>query len=160
VTVDNQATIGSNVGLDTHGLSLTAAMRKVGDDETHTLSTAATSGGGGGKVGIAGSLALTIADFTTNTQIMPPGPPGDSLNGSPLTLSSTASVESTARAKAKDDEATTVGIGAGVSINIVNDRTTASIDSGRRFNPLSKPSNVSLTAKDTDSMTTYAEAGT
>ena len=129
-----------------------------------SASTEATSGAGKGKVGIAGSLALTIVDVTTNAEIKSNAargpPPGDRLNGSALTVSAASSIDSSGKAKAKDDEAGTVGVGAGVTINIVNDTTTASIDSGARFDASSKPANVSVTATDTNTMTSYAEAGT
>src|SRR5262249_33815939 len=115
-----------------------------------------------GKVGIAGALSLTIADVTTNAEIKDNhtrGPPFDKLNGSALSLSAASVVDSTAKAKAKDDDAGTVGIGAGVAINIVNDTTTASIDAGATFDGTSKPTDVSLSATDTDTMSTSSEAG-
>ena len=127
------------------------------------LDTEATSGAGSGKVGIAGSLALTIADITTNAEFRSNatrGPPGDDLNGGDLTLSATAAVSSTAKAMAKDTDAGTVGIGAGVAINIVNDTTTASIDSGATFSRDRQARQRHAHARrDTDTMTTYAEAG-
>ena len=131
-----------------------------GANGKHSFDTEATSGAGGGKVGIAGSLALTIADVKTNAEIQSNsgrGPPGDDLQRNDLTLTATAVVESTAKAKAKDEDAGTVGIGAGAAINIVDDTTTASIDAGAA---ITGAKNVSLTATDTDTMTTYAEAGT
>src|SRR6185503_8855022 len=90
------------------------------------------------------------------------GPPGNKLKLHDLTLSATASVDSSAKAIAKDKDATTVGIGAGVAINIVDVTTTALIDSGATFDgsPLLKPQNVTLTATGTSKMTTRAEAGT
>ena len=133
-----------------------------GANGKNSLDTEATSGAGAGKVGISGALALTIADITTSAELSSNtarGPPGDKLNGSDLTLSAASVVDSTAKAKAKDDDAGTVGIGAGVAINIVNDTTTASIDSGATFDATSKPANVTLSATDTDTMTTYSEAG-
>ena len=105
---------------------------------------------------------MTIADITTNAELSnnsARGPPHYSLNGSALSISAASVVDSKANAKAKDDDAGTVGIGAGVAINIVNDTTTASIDSGATFDATSKPSDVTLSATDTDTMTTYSEAG-
>ena len=129
VKIMNTAVVGTDVLIHSHGLTLAAAMRSSGgSDGTHTLDTEATSGAGGGKVGIAGSLALTIADITTGAFVMSNagrGPPGDQLNGGDLTLSATSKVASTAKAIAKDEGAGTVGVGAGVAINIVNDTTTA-----------------------------------
>ena len=173
ITVDNEAVVGTNDLINSQGLSVTAGMRNVGGDQKHDFDTEATSGAGGGKVGIAGALALTIADVKTNAEIHsnagrgPPATfPGIQLNGHDLTMSATSTVESTARAKSTDKDAETVGVGAGVAINIVDDTTTTSIDSGARFDDgtttsLSKRvANVSLTATSSDTMTTYAEAGT
>src|SRR5262249_19148975 len=134
-----------------------------GANGKNTLDVEATSGAGGGKVGISGSLALTLADFTTSAEIKSNsarGPPGDQLHGFALSLSAASSVDSKDKAIAKDEGAGTVGVGAGVSINIVNDTTTASIDSGARFDAATTPSTVTVSATDTNKQTTYAEAGT
>ncbi|HEV8463176.1 MAG TPA: hypothetical protein VGQ38_20990, partial [Gaiellaceae bacterium] len=164
IHVLNEALVSTNDLINSHGLTVSALMNSSGGaNGKNSFETDATSGGGGGKVGIAGSLALTIADVQTNAEIQSNsarGPPGDQLNGSDLTVSAASSVDSNIKAKAKDDEAKTVGIGAGVGINIVNDTTTASIDSGATFSGSSKPKNVTVSATDTDSMNTYAEAGT
>ena len=108
-------------------------MRTSGGRREAQLDTEATAGAGKGKVGIAGSLALTIANVTTNAEIKSNatrGPPGDDLHGGDITLSATSSVSSTDKAMASDKDAGTVGIGAGAAINIVYDTTTASIDDG------------------------------
>ena len=44
-------------------------MRNVAGDQKHDVASDATAGAGGGKVGIAGSLALTIADIQTSALI-------------------------------------------------------------------------------------------
>src|SRR5262249_47466484 len=163
VQVHNEAVVGQGDLLNTKGLTLSALMNSgTGANGKNSIDTEATSGAGDGKVGIAGALALTIADFTTTAELSgnpSRGPPGDKLNGSPLNLSAASVVESREKAKGKDDAAKTVGMGAGFAINIVNDTPTASIDSGATFDASSKPSDVSLSATDTDTMTTYSEAG-
>ena len=56
-----------------------------GANGKHSFDTEASSGAGEGKVGIAGALAITIADITTNAEIKDNhtrGPPFDKLNGS------------------------------------------------------------------------------
>ncbi|MES1247222.1 MAG: hypothetical protein ABUS54_06080, partial [Actinomycetota bacterium] len=162
VTIWNKATIGDS-NLNVGGLTLSATMRTTGGaDGKNKLDTEATAGAGGGKVGIAGSLALTIADVQTNAELLSNsgrGPPGDNLNSKDLKLTASASVDSTAKAMAKDSNAGSVGIGAGAAINIVDDVTIASIDDGVTFATGTGPKNVTLTATDTDSTTTYAEAG-
>ncbi|MGH2998744.1 MAG: beta strand repeat-containing protein, partial [Gaiellaceae bacterium] len=165
VSITNEAIVDTNVLVSSFGLTVAAAMRTSGgSDGKNTLDTESTAGAGDGKVGIAGSLALTIATINTTAEIKSNssrGPPGDNLNGKDLSLSAAASVSSTTKAMAKDTNAGTVGIGAGAAINIVGDTTTASIDDGATFSTATgnTPGNVSLTATDTDSATTYAEAG-
>ena len=160
VHVTNEASLGVDAVVSSNGLDLVAAMRSSGGaNGKHELDAEATSGAGGGKVGIAGSLALTIADIETNAVIHSNagrGPPGHDLHGQDLTLSATAVVESTDKAMAKDDDAGTVGIGAGAAINIVDDTTAALLDSGAA---LTGVKDVSLSATSTDTLTTYAEAG-
>src|SRR5262249_8635016 len=156
--VVNEAMVGSNDQITANGLSLSAAMNASGDGK-NTLDAEATSGAGNGKVGIAGSLALTIASIETNAEISQLGVrgPPDNLNVNDLSLSATASVANTDKAMANDKDAGTVGIGAGAAIGIVNDTTTAIIDAGATFTGLG---NVTLTATSTDAETTYGEAGT
>ena len=166
VKITNEAIVDTDVIVNSFGLTLTAAMRTTGGaDGKHTIDTESTAGAGSGKLGIAGSLALTILTITTTAEVksnLSRGPPAaDNLHGHDLTLSATASVSSTAKAMAKDTDAGTVGIGAGAAINIVGDTTTASLDDGAIFLTTTgnTPGNVSLSATDTDAQTTYAEAG-
>ena len=158
-TVTNEAVVGTDTLVDSHGLSLAASMRNNAGDAKHSFDAEATSGAGKGKVGIAGSLALTIANVTTSAELKSNairGPPGDNFNASDVTLSAASSVSSTDKAMASDKDAGSVGIGAGAAINIVYDTTTASIDDGA---VLTGAKNVTLSATDTDATTTYAEAG-
>ena len=156
-TVTNAAVVGTDATVNSHGLTLAAAMRNNAGDTKHSFDAEATSGAGKGKVGIAGSFALTIANVTTNAELKSNGaraPPN--MNSSDVTLSAASSVSSTDKAMANDKDAGTVGIGAGAALNIVFDTTTASIDDGAA---LTGAKNVTLSATDTDATTTYAEAG-
>ena len=157
--VTNEASIGVDTLVDSHGLSLAATMRNLSGDQKHSFDAEATAGAGKGKVGIAGSLALTIADVTTNAEIHSNsgrGPP-DELHGNDLSLSAASTVETTDKAMANDADAGTVGVGAGAAILSVDDTTTASLDNGAKVHGAG---NVTLTATGTDTATAYAEAGT
>jgi hypothetical protein len=135
-------------------------MRTVSGNSTHNLLSDATAGAGGGKVGIAGALALTIADVETTAQIKSNagrGPPGDQLHGGDLTLTAASTVDSAANASAKDEGAGTVGIGAGAAIHIVDDTTRALIAAGAA---IAGAKDVTLTATGVNTLTSYAEAGT
>ncbi len=158
--VQNFATIGSADLVDSAGLTLSAVMPAAtgsAPDGKNTIDTEATAGAGGGKFGLAGSLALTIADVETNAEINPNstrGPP-DNLTGA-VSLTATSVVSDTNKAMANDKDAGTVGIGAGAAIDIVNDTTNASIDSNAL---ISGATSISLSATGTDTETTFAEAG-
>ena len=160
VKVTNAATIGFADLIDSSSLTLSAAMAAAtgsAPDGKYTLDTEATAGGGNGKIGIAGSLALEFADIVTTAEIKANstrGPP-DQINGN-ISLTATSSVSSTVKASASDPSTGTVGIGAGAAINSVNDTTTASIDDGA---VISGASAVTLSATSTDSETTSASSG-
>ena len=161
VTVVNEAVAGANTVITSNGLELAAVMRNTGGaDGKHTFLTDATAGAGGGKVAVAGSLALAIIDVKTNAQILSNfgrGPPGHDLNSNDLVLTATSVVTSTAKAKAKAEDSGTVGVGAGAAINSVDDNTTALIDAGAR---VTEAKDITLTATGTNTLTSYAEAGT
>ncbi len=162
IVVKNLATIGPNDLTNSKGLSLTAAEPAAtgsAPDGKDTFDTEATAGAGAGKVGIAGSLALSLADIVTNAEIKANatrGPPGDNLNGGNLSISATSSVSNTVKASAKDTDAGTVGIGAGAAINSITDSTTASIDDQA---VISNVSGVTLSATGSDSETTSGSSG-
>ena len=110
-------------------------MRTTAAGATHKLDAEATSGAGSsGDVGIAGSLALNLVDIETLALIHSApgrGPPTVTLTGSTpnVSMTATSSVESNAKATATEDgTGGTVGIGASVAINSVDDITTAGLE--------------------------------
>ena len=144
-------------------------MKTTGTGATHKLDAEATSGAGSsGDVGIAGSLALNLVDVETLALIHAVsgrGPPTVTLTGptADVSMSATSSVESTAKATASEDGiGGTVGIGASVAINSVDDITQAGLeDSGSSaWNPeVTGAHDLTLSATSTDSMTTTVEGG-
>jgi hypothetical protein len=64
-------------------------MRNVSGDQKDVFLADATSGAGGGKVGIAGSLALTIANLTTTAELKSSA---STLNGGDVSLTATTTV--------------------------------------------------------------------
>ena len=160
ITVTNAATIGTADIVNSAGLTLAAQMAAAtgsAPDGKYTLDTEATAGGGNGKIGVAGSLALELADIVTSAEIKANstrGPP-DQINGN-ISLTAVSSVSSTVKASATDPATATVGIGAGAAINSVYDATTASIDDGAL---ISGAKAVTLSATGTDSETTSASSG-
>ncbi len=126
-------------------------------DGKNTLDAESTAGSSGGKVSVAGSLALTLADFETSAEIRSTGGGGVILGTHDLSLSADSSVSDTSKAKASSKDSTKVGVGAGAAIALTTDITSALIDAGAVFSGAQK---VTLSASGEDEMTTYAEAGT
>ena len=161
VDIINTAIVGTNASVTANGLSASAGMNASnGGDGKHKLSAEATAGAGGGKVGVAGSLALIIADVTTQAMVRSNpanGPPVAILTDDDLSLSATAVVESSAKALAKAEDTGTVGVGAGAAIHSLDVTTTASIANNAT---ITGARNVTLTASSTVTQTSYAEAGT
>ena len=69
VSAKNQATIGENAKITAEWLTVEAKRTDVKGDTTGTIGAEAISGASGGKVGIAGSLALNLADSTNEALI-------------------------------------------------------------------------------------------
>ena len=69
VSALNQATIGTGSTINAEWLTVEAKRTEVKGDTTGTIGAEAISGASGGKIGIAGSLALNIADSTNEALI-------------------------------------------------------------------------------------------
>src|SRR5690606_32157643 len=67
-TVLTDAHIGA-ADVTANGLAVRALMTDVGGDTTHTFAAEAKAGAGGGKVGIAGALALNLIDVGATAEI-------------------------------------------------------------------------------------------
>src|SRR5262249_39792197 len=116
-----------------------------------------TAGAGGGKVSVAGSLALTIADFETDAEIRLTGGGGIILGTNDVSLTSASSVSSTDKAMAQSKDSKKVGVGAGGALPVYTDNTNCSIDAGAVISGAKK---VTISASGKDDGTVYAEAGT
>ncbi|HEY8729131.1 MAG TPA: hypothetical protein VIL94_06075, partial [Acidothermaceae bacterium] len=114
----------------------------------------ATSGAGGSSVGVAGSIAVTV--LTSNTTALVKTPAPVAVTGD-VTLTSKSNNSSGAIADAKQSsDGKTSGIGASVSVNVVNDTTRAGLADG---SVLTGAKNLKLTAAGTDAMNTKADGG-
>ena len=133
-----------------HGITQTADTTA-----SHDLSAQATSGAGGGSVGIAASLGLVIGNLRTTAGLYGVA----DANGGDVSLTATSSSTSTAKAlpgTSGGGGGSTVGIGASVAINIVNDNAVAEIGVGAT---LANVHDLTLHASDTSAMTTEARTG-
>ncbi|TMK23777.1 MAG: hypothetical protein E6G62_10645, partial [Actinobacteria bacterium] len=144
---------------NSNGLVITAGSGVGGGAAGNRFDAEATSGAGGGTVGVAGSLALDIVNLHTGAILatsLARGPPHVDSGSSDATLSATSNSSSTAKAlPATGTTGSSVGIGASVALNIVNDETLVSVADGATLTG----ANISLTSDSTDAMTTQATTG-
>jgi hypothetical protein len=157
----NEASIGQNATVTANGLTLEALMTPVagatGTDQTNTLDAEAKSGAGGSKVGLAGSLALNIAD-TSSQALIKSGAQVDA-GGGDVSLSADDRTSTTGKALPADGGGASggkVGIGASVAVNVVANRSTAEVQDTAT---LTTPGNVTLQANGAFDMLTQTEAG-
>ena len=137
-------------------MTLSALETVNGSDSTSTFDTETTSGAAAGTIGIAGSVSIGIITITATATISPNAVVN--ANGGDVSISAASAASSTNKAQPKLEGATgkTVGVGASVSLTILNDTTTASIGDNAT---LAGANNVTLAATATDSATGFAKNG-
>ena len=165
VKTRNDAILGDathNVGgLDISATKLDVAALMADPNSTATRGdvylTRASSGAGGEKVGVAGSLALNLIDTQSVAQIS--GASFVTVTGDgAVTLTTDNQTETTAEALPVGGGATggSVGVGASVAINILANRSDAEIADGGVLNGAG---DLTLSAEATHKAVTKAEAG-
>ena len=132
--VTNVATIGNGANVTADGLTLSASMRNVSGDTTHTLGAHSTSGAGSEGVGAAGSFALSVGNVWTEASVKS----GATVTladgndaGSSVGLTKIEAISTTVSNVKADAEQTgngDLGIGASVAINITNHDTRAELE--------------------------------
>ncbi|MCC7196433.1 MAG: hypothetical protein IT356_12840, partial [Gemmatimonadaceae bacterium] len=114
----------------------------------------AISGAGAKTVAIAGSVALALIDTTTEARIGSAATISGLNNVSDIVVTATGNTSSTAKAKPNDDGATaeTVGIGASLALNRLNQQVSAIVDNnvlfvgtGRNLNVVANANHIAAT---------------
>ncbi len=162
--VNNIATIGSGANVTADGMTLSATMRNVSGDATHTVGAHSTSGAGGSGVGVAGSFALSIGNIHTEANVqsgamvtMADGNDiGPLIGQTKIEAVSTTSSNVMANAAEKGMGDSTLGIGASVAINITHYDTIASLDNSAN---LVGAQDLFMHAKSDHSVVTEAKSG-
>ncbi len=122
-----EASIGAGAHVSAGALTLESLTQTVGADSANTFGAEATSGAGGGKNSIAGSLAFNLVLASSNASV------GDgatvALAGGTGDVSLTADPDSVSTTKALSAGATGAkfGLGLSIAVSVVIDTTTASI---------------------------------
>ena len=158
----NDATLGAGTH-DVNGVNISANKLDVAALASNPASTAtrsdtylssATSGAGGTKVGIAGSLGMNIVDTHSVASIADGA--SVTLSGD-VTISADNQTKTTATALPVEGTAGgTVGIGASAAINILGNRAIAKIGNNVT---LTNANNLTVSASAVHDITTKAEAG-
>ena len=157
------ASIGAEATVSSTGLTLSASTGGPAGsaaNNTNSFGATAVSGAAGGSVGVAGSFALNVANLKTLALLRhnpARGPPVVNAHGSAVSLSATSSSSSTVTALPKTAAGgSSVGIGASVALNLVDDLAEARVDQGAQ---LLNGGAVTLTATNSHALVTQARAG-
>src|SRR5439155_1581831 len=151
--IRNEAILPAGANVYSVGATIAALMAS-----THELGASATSGAGGGSVGVAGSVAIDIENIETTARLAGILTAG---TGAGADVAITATSHATSDTKALPEESTggvsgasSVGVGASVAVAIVDDTTTAELTG-----VLMGGRNVTLAATTSHGMTTHAKTG-
>lgn len=156
----NEASIGRNAKVSGNGLTLEAKMTDVkgdGSDLVNTLDAEAKSGAGSSKVGLAGSLALNIAD-TSSQALIKTGAQVDA-GGGAVSLSADDRTSTTGKALPADGGGASggkVGIGASVAVNVIANRSIAEVQDSATLTDLGA---LDIAASGDHAVDTEVEAG-
>ena len=153
--VSNTATIGA-ANVTANGVKLEAVMTDVNGDKTHTFGAAAKSGAGGGTIGVAGAVGISVDNVHTEASIAT----GASVNAGAgdvgLTAESRTSSTVTALPNNGGASGTNVGVGVSVGVNVGNYDTHAAVNDGAT---LTGGANMALSATGDHKYVTQVEAG-
>src|SRR5439155_1517315 len=125
-----EASTASGAIINAGALTIESKTQTVGSDSTNTYGAEATSGAGGGKNSVAGSLAFNLVLVSSTARlgsasvVTLTGGTGD------VTISADPDSTSTTKALAGETAGTTFGLGLSIAVSIVNDSTTAAIGDG------------------------------
>ena len=154
--VTNQAYIDA-ASITAGGLTVQATMADDGGDKTDTFSAQSTSGAGGGKTGVAGSVAINIAITDTEANLLP-AVQTTITGGGDVTLKAESNVSNTAKALPSDGggSGSSVGVGISVAVNYGENQTYAQMGDG---SALTGAHNLDIEATSGQEMTTDAKSG-
>ena len=133
-------------------------------DESDSFGAQATSGAGGGKTGVAGSLAINIGTTDTEAELSYGGSASTLTiqGGGDITLSAGSDVFNTASALPSDGggDGSKVGVGASIAFNYGENSTLAQVGDGTVFNGGHLDMGaLTLTATSAQDMVTEAKNG-
>ncbi|MFK4837878.1 beta strand repeat-containing protein, partial [Microbacterium sp. ZW T2_14] len=127
VDVVNRSIVPATLTLRAHALAVLATITMDGADDTSTIRAVASSGAGGGKVSVAGSVALGLVWFDTLAAVS-----GTViLTGGDATLGAGSRIDTTVKALAAGEGVVATGdagVGASFALALVTSDTHARLD--------------------------------
>ncbi|RRS02329.1 LEPR-XLL domain-containing protein, partial [Aquabacterium soli] len=154
VDVVNTAFVGNNSSVTSNGLTVSADGPTAGAQ--HVFSATSTSGAGGGSVGVAGSLAINVVTVDTQARLGS-GATIVQTGGGSVTLKAGSNSSDTAQAKPQGlAQGSSVGIGASVAINVVDEITRAAVENTAS---VTGAGGIAITADSKNAIVTKADGG-
>ena len=127
----SEASIGTGATISAVGVKLDAGVRDVSGDTQNTFKTKTTAGAGGGKTGIAGSIALNIVGNRSEAVVRSTAlsPTSVNANGGDVTLSASNDSATTTDALMSDGGAmgSDLGVGASFALSVVDNTSSAEL---------------------------------
>src|SRR5205814_728003 len=125
VDAENTATIDGGAHVTANGVTVEALVTDVDGDTTNTFDAEATSGASGGKIGVAGSVAINAITSNTSEAVIQSGAVVLAGTGDVIVAAANTS-EATAKALPLGEGVTggNVGVGASISLNLLLGNTT------------------------------------
>ena len=152
----NEALIASGATVTAAGGVTLSATNTGTANPANSFVASATSGDGGGNIGIAGSVAINIVSDTTLASIIG-GATVDAGGGDvSMTATDSSSATTSALPSANNGQSGKFGLGASVALAIVTDTATAELGNGAT---LTNANNLSLTSSLSDTVVTTASMG-
>jgi hypothetical protein len=159
--VTNTATIQGGADDSAPTISVGAMTPPPPADTTNPFSASATSGAGGSKVGVAGSVAINLVTDTSSAEVEPNGTATAVTfgNGDSISLSAQNLADESASALPSSSQGasgSSVGVGASAALAIASNSASAELASGMQVSGAPK---LSLSATSTDTAATTATTG-
>ncbi len=149
--INNHAYLGGNTTLHAPK-TIVEALAPTGDI-FKALATSGVGDSSSSDLGVAGSLAVNLV-FTPTTAVLKSG--GVAANGADLSFTATTVTTSEAKADANATTGDSTGVGASVTLHVVDNQTTAAIENSAT---LTGAHDVTLAATATDTTTTTVKTG-
>ncbi len=152
VNASTQATIGAST---IHADGVTANAGMLGTSPMNVYGAVAISGAGAGDIGVAGSVAVNIVNNSTEA-LIGTGAAVDAGGGDVSVTALNNATDTTLAQPAGAATGSTLGIGASLALNVINETTEAEIQDSAA---VTNPGNVTVTAASAQTILAWGQNG-